>query len=101
MSSFVLEIVEGPGAGRQMALDGTVEIGRDPACTLALDDDLVSRHHARLTARNGAVVAEDLDSTNGTFLNGMTLTGPVTVNPGDHLVIGVTVLELRTRSDVE
>lgn len=101
MSAFVLEIVEGPGAGRQLDLDHTVEIGRDPACALPLDDDLVSRHHARVSPRNGSVVVEDLESTNGTFVNGMTLTGPTAINPGDHLLIGVTVVELRTRSDVD
>jgi S-DNA-T family DNA segregation ATPase FtsK/SpoIIIE len=100
MSGLILEIVEGPGSGRQIELDHTLEIGRDPACTVALDDDLVSRRHARIVLQNGHALAEDLSSTNGTFLNGMTLAGPAPLHPGDHLVVGVTVLELRTSSDV-
>jgi pSer/pThr/pTyr-binding forkhead associated (FHA) protein len=101
MSGFILEIVEGPGSGRQVALAGPLEIGRDSACTFKLDDDLVSRRHARVAPQNGFAVAQDLGSTNGTFLNGMTLSGPAPVHPGDHLLVGVTVLELREASDVE
>lgn len=100
MSDYVLEIVEGPDAGKQVALDQTVEIGRDPGCTLRIDDEFASGHHARIGLRNGSVVAEDLDSTNGTFLNGMSLHGAAPMNFGDHLLIGVTVFELRTRRDV-
>ena len=101
MSDLVLEIVEGPGAGRQVGLSGPLEIGRDPGCTLTLDDELVSRHHARLVLQNGTAMIEDLGSTNGTFVNGSQLHGSARVNPGDHLLIGVTVLELRTSRDVE
>jgi predicted component of type VI protein secretion system len=101
MDSFLLEIIEGSSAGRQVQLDGPLEIGRDPGCGLALDDDRVSRRHARVSPQNGAAVAEDLGSTNGTYLNGMMLYGPTVLSAGDHLLIGVTVLELRTRRDVE
>jgi predicted component of type VI protein secretion system len=100
MADYVLEIVEGPRSGTQVPVDRTVEIGRDATCTLQLQDELVSRHHARIGVQNGSVVAQDLDSTNGTFLNGMALSGSAPLHPGDHLSMGVTVLELRTRGDV-
>src|SRR5207302_127516 len=48
-SDLRLDIVEGPGAGRQVALIGTVAIGRDPGSQLVLDDTLVSRRHARVS----------------------------------------------------
>jgi predicted component of type VI protein secretion system len=101
VSEYVLEVVEGPDSGTQVPLGSAIEIGRDPASGLMLDDELVSRRHARVHLENGSVVAEDLGSTNGTFLNGMTLDGAAPLRPGDHLLLGVTVLELRTRRDVD
>jgi hypothetical protein len=99
--SLVVEIVEGPGAGKQIPLAVPLEIGRDVASGLHLADDLVSRRHARLVPRDGTAIAEDLGSTNGTFLNGESIHGPVELKPGDHLLVGVTVLELRSAADVE
>ena len=100
MSELVVEIVEGPDSGKQVELSGPLEIGRDPSCDLSLDDELASRHHLRIVPQNGTVLAEDLGSTNGTFVNDMQLHGSVVVNPGDHLLVGVTMLQLRTKNDV-
>lgn len=100
MSDLVVEIVEGPDAGLQVELRGPLEIGRDPICDLSLTDELVSRRHARVAPSNGAATAEDLGSSNGTFLNGLQLHGTGTFSPGDHMLLGVTVLELRTHEDV-
>lgn len=97
---MVLEIIEGPDAGKQFAFNGPMEVGRDPSCEINLTDDLVSRVHARLRVQNGSAVVEDLESTNGTFLNGLQLHAETPFNPGDHLLLGVTVIELRTVEDV-
>jgi len=55
---------------------GTLDIGRAADCDLALDDDTVSGHHARITVRDSAymeglldVLVEDLGSSNGTYVN--------------------------------
>lgn len=101
MSNLSLEIVEGPGAGRQVPLDGSLEIGRDPDAGLVLDDPQVSRRHARISPAGGAATVEDLGSSNGTFLNGNELHAPARVDPGDELVIGVTVMELRSAAQIE
>ena len=100
MAELSLEIVEGPGAGRKQALTGPVEIGRDPAADLTLDDEQVSRRHARITPRDNDAVVEDLGSRNGTFVNGNEIHAPARLGPGDHVLVGVSVLELRTAEQV-
>jgi len=79
-------------AGTLLALDwsGAQEelvIGRDPNCDLVLADDTVSRTHALLTFRDGAWIIRDLESTNGTRLNGQYV-GRCRLAPGDQLALG-------------
>jgi predicted component of type VI protein secretion system len=101
MSDLILEIVEGSQAGRQLPLDSVVDIGRDPSLPLHLDEDTqVSRRHARIAQQGGQVVVEDLGSTNGTYVNDQPISSPRSLNPGDKVRIGLTVLELRTRQQV-
>lgn len=101
MSDLILEIVEGSQAGRQLPLDSVVDVGREPSLPLHLDEDTqVSRRHARIAVQGGAVVVEDLGSTNGTYVNDQPINSPRTLNPGDKVRIGLTVLELRTRQQV-
>jgi hypothetical protein len=93
---YVLEIVEGPEAGRQIPLTGTVEIGRDPKAGVPLlQDDLVSRRHVRLTPETGGVRVEDLNSSNGTFVDGDQIFDPAHLGLEGQLLVGVTLLELR------
>ena len=101
MSDLILEIVEGSEAGRQIPLDSVVDVGREPSLPLHLDDDTqVSRRHARIAVQGGQVVVEDLGSTNGTYVNDQPISSPRSLNPGDKVRIGLTVLELRTRQQV-
>ena len=76
-------------------LEGEVDIGRGERCAIRLEDTYASQAHARLSARNGAWFAEDLGSTNGTYLNERRLESPSEVRAGDRLRIGTTTLELR------
>jgi pSer/pThr/pTyr-binding forkhead associated (FHA) protein len=101
MADLTLEIVEGPGSGRQIALDRPVVIGRAPDVELVLDDDEVSRHHARVSpASDGSAVVEDLGSANGTYVNHNELHGPARLDPSDELLLGVTVIEVRSSSQI-
>jgi predicted component of type VI protein secretion system len=101
MSDLILEIVEGPQAGRQLQLDSVIDVGREPSLPLQLEEDTqVSRRHARISVQGGVVVAEDLGSTNGTYVNDQPISSPRALNPGDKVRIGLTVLELRTRQQV-
>jgi adenylate cyclase len=76
-----------------IAVRDVVDIGRD--CDgLLLSDPEVSRRHVSLTLDGDAVVLEDLGSTNGTMLNGTTITGPVHLDEGDVALLGRTELQL-------
>ncbi len=59
-----------------------------------LEDPEVSRRHAVLRRSGESVVIEDLDSTNGTFVEGERIRKPVTVGPGDQVRVGRTTLEI-------
>jgi predicted component of type VI protein secretion system len=101
MSDLILEIVEGSEAGRQLPLDSVIDVGREPSLPLHLDADTqVSRRHARISVQGGQVLVEDLGSTNGTYVNDQPISSPRSLNPGDKVRIGLTVLELRTRQQV-
>jgi FHA domain len=100
MSDLILEIVEGPGAGKQVSLDGALDAGREASLPLHLDDGQVSRRHARFSVHGGQVVVEDLGSTNGTYVNEQPISSPRELRPGDKVRLGLTVLELRTRQQV-
>lgn len=95
-----LEVVEGPDAGKQIVVDRPILIGRDPQSDLVLDDGEVSGQHARITpSPDGSATVEDLESANGTFVNHNELMGPAHLDPGDELLIGVSVIQLRTADD--
>jgi serine phosphatase RsbU (regulator of sigma subunit) len=78
-------------------------IGRGAKSALVLADTEVSRLHATITLLNGQVVAEDMGSTNGTFLGADRLTAPATLKEGDVLRMGAHFLryERRSRRDAE
>lgn len=66
-----------------------ITIGRDPACECPLlDEDTISARHARLSYHHGQWWLEDLDSTNGVFLNGERLSTPTVVISGDEIGCG-------------
>jgi len=98
-AAFVVDIVAGPDAGREVELVGTLILGRDPSVGLALASDTqVSRLHARLALEDGEVSIEDLGSRNGTFVNGSLLpSGRIKLRDGDSFVTGSSVLELHAR----
>ena len=58
-------------------------------------DDLVSRVHARVWVKGGAVMIEDLGSSGGTLLNGSTITKATTLDPSDEVILGKTHLTIR------
>lgn len=94
MEPLVLQIVSGARQGEEIAVppEGLV-IGRKRG-GLVLDDPLVSAVHCRIQAREGAVVVEDLGSTNGTMLDGRPIREAL-LRPGARLVVGSHTLVLR------
>ena len=78
--------------------DGEHIAGRDAECSLVIDGTTVSRRHARITVAHGAATVEDLDSTNGTHVNGTRISAPTRLAPGDEFALGSEVLRIRLRS---
>jgi len=72
--------------------------GRDADCSLLIDATTVSRRHARITVVSGTATIEDLDSTNGTHVNGTRICAPTRLAPGCELALGSEVLQVRMRS---
>jgi hypothetical protein len=72
-----------------------VTVGRGGQNDLVLDgDEFASARHARIEARGDGVWVQDLDSTNGTFLNGARVVGAERMSPGDVLRVGETDLRV-------
>lgn len=70
-------------------------IGRHPSCQLILNDETVSARHARLRFRDNQWWVEDLQSTNGTFLNDERVTTQTVMISGDRLRCGQAVLHIQ------
>jgi len=66
-------------------------IGRNPAALLSLQDEMVSKNHFQITWENGAWVASDLHSANGTYVNGARINRQA-LRPGDQIQAGQTVM---------
>ncbi len=91
-----LVVVEGSLHGTTLPLrEAGVLLGRNPECTLVLDDEFASGRHARIYAEGGSWFLEDLNSTNGTFIGNERVEGTRPVGEGTRLRIGTTVIELR------
>jgi pSer/pThr/pTyr-binding forkhead associated (FHA) protein len=82
-----LRVTSGPAAGRTLTVDGRTVIGRSDA-DLEIDDDQMSRNHVAVEPLEDGVVVEDLQSTNGTFVNGERVVGRVTVTEDATLRAG-------------
>jgi hypothetical protein len=67
---------------------GQFSIGRDASCDLVIADMSVSRRHAILDRIQDGWLLTDLESTNGTRVNGWRIYGPVPVHAGDHVCFG-------------
>jgi len=73
---------------------GRTTIGRDPEAGVPVDDEAVSWHHLEIESRAGVLIAADLDSRNGTALNGEPLDRPRRLRDGDTLIVGTHRLEV-------
>src|SRR5262245_15787891 len=95
VARFSVKVLEGPDTGATATLAATaLEVGCDRACDLVLTDAKVSRKHLRLTLTREGVLVSDLESKNGTRLDG-TRIREAYVADGGHLVIGDSTLEVR------
>jgi len=78
--------------------DGEHVAGRDADCSLVIDATTVSRRHARITVVSGTATIEDLESTNGTHVDGTRISVPTRLAPGNEVALGTELLQVRVRS---
>lgn len=91
-----LVITTGVAAGTSIPLDETIfTIGRSSESSLVIVDEYTSTYHARLALSGSDWILTDLDSTNGTRLDGVRVTKSVPVPPFTPVTIGTTTFELR------
>ena len=91
--AMMIRFKSGPQSGVEMEfdLDG-ISFGRDPACDVVVDDVEVSRHHARIYQSGIDFFLEDLNSTNGTLLNGKPVKKQEIIHGGDLITLGESVI---------
>jgi predicted component of type VI protein secretion system len=90
---LVVEI--GPDEGKEFRLRGTMRIGRSDDSEITLADAQASRHHAAISPEPGGFALQDMNSRNGTFVNGKKLDEPRLLKDGDRLRVANTVLVFR------
>jgi hypothetical protein len=83
-----IERAAGLRSGDEYDLLEGVTIGRGDAADIRLEDPFASSRHCRIVRQGELLVLEDLNSTNGTFLNGEEVRGPQPLHPGDRISIG-------------
>jgi two-component system cell cycle response regulator len=102
-----LIVVQGAEIGREYRIRRVESIlGRDEGVALRFPDERVSRQHVRITIKrrfDGStdIVVKDLDSRNGTWVNGKRIKGSVTLADGDKLQIGDTILKFILQDDLD
>ncbi len=69
-------------------------IGRDPACDVVLESDTVSNRHARISFHHKQWWLEDIQSTNGTFINEERISSPSVIFSGDEIRCGFEQLQI-------
>ncbi|OWK46840.1 GGDEF domain-containing protein [Fimbriiglobus ruber] len=92
----------GPEMGRRYPLGfSTFVAGRNDDCDIRLQDNSVSRRHARIDPAPDGYRVSDLGSTNGTFVNDVEARGPRPLNDGDYLRVGNCIFRYLTGGNVE
>lgn len=71
---------------------GETLIGRDSSCRIRINDKQISGIHCRINSSSQGIIIEDLDSSNGTYLNRKKIKKPMPINYGDRIVIGESIL---------
>jgi hypothetical protein len=91
-----LVVERGGGLERNHRFDliGGLSIGRSKEADVRIEDRYASSIHARVFSREGRFYVEDMNSTNGTLLNGATLNGEAELIDGDTVQIGDTTFRL-------
>ncbi|MFO0848847.1 MAG: FHA domain-containing protein [Gemmataceae bacterium] len=101
MRTVTFLVLEGVDKGRVFRdLSVPVTIGREEGNALRLNDERISRYHAKVQAEDGDIILTDLDSTNGTRVNGAAVQIR-RLRAGDQVSVGRTMLLFGTMEEIE
>ena len=101
MTHITLRVLHGADRGRVFSrLPTPVTIGREEGNTIQLNDERISRYHLKLQSDNDKVVATDLDSTNGTRINGEDISVRI-IRDGDMIALGRSLLLVGAPGDID
>ena len=98
-----LEIIKGPHEGRKAFLDDPIDelfIGRDPACHLSIESDVISRRHAVIRKKWGGVTITDLQSKNGMIIHDKKVK-EYTLKDGDIITLGNIQILYRNPQEID
>ncbi len=101
MAGEQLRVIEGGDEGKRLRVDADLVIGRTARAEAGRlgGDPEISRVHARISrSEDGGLIVEDLGSANGTFVNGQRISTPTTLELGDSLRMGRSVLQVTDSS---
>lgn len=100
MALVTIRILDGPDRGKEYSQLATpITIGREEGNRIQLNDHRVSRHHTKIYENGDAVLATDLQSTNGTKINGESV-HVWQLQPGDLITLGQTILLYGSKSEI-
>ncbi len=90
-----IEVLSGPTDGESFSFRNSFDIGRDSSSGLVLSlDKFISRHHAKILISGNECEIEDLNSTNGTFIDNKRLSGRSALSNGEIFRVGRTWLQI-------
>lgn len=96
-----LVMIYGEYLGRRFIInEDPLMVGRSPECDIQLTDDCVSRMHCRIVAGKEGVVISDLDSTNGTYVNGTAISAGI-LRDADRVKIGRSIFKYLSSDNIE
>lgn len=87
-------LLESGGERREIKVAGPVTVGRSQTAGVYLDDKTLSREHTQFYLDHGRICVRDLDSKNGTYLNGAILKQPAALKPGDRVKVGIATFTI-------
>jgi pSer/pThr/pTyr-binding forkhead associated (FHA) protein len=100
MASVTFQVLEGIDKGRTFhELSTPITIGREEGNVLRLNDERISRFHAKIQADGGEIILTDLESTNGTRVNG-NVVQIRRLRPGDRVGVGRSLLLFGTAEEI-
>ena len=96
-----LVMIYGEYLGRRFIIDEEpIMVGRSPECDIQLTDDCVSRMHCRVVSGKDGVIISDLDSTNGTYVNGTAVSARI-LKDADRVKIGRSIFKYLSSDNIE